>query len=336
MAFEITNLNEDKGIDLITIFDQNSEIVLTNYGMRIVDWKVNGRSVVLGPDKNDNIVEYYRQNPYFFGATVGRYGGRIANGTFKLNDSTYELERNEDPHHIHGGSNGLHTQICDYEVIDDGDVVTVTYQITLKQEDDQYPGNIEGTVTHSYHLIDRKWTISYEATSTEDTLFNPMNHVYFNLNETDTTIDNHVIQNENILMYNLDDDEIVRSKDNINLNEAIGKKIMSFKDIFESQLNQISKFNGIDHPILMENEKFTISNEDLEVTLETDRPFVVVFSLNEVEWNDTNQNIKTHGGFTLEAQSIPDDIHLYGDKAPSILRKGEPFKSVTSYTISNR
>lgn len=46
-----------------------------------------------------------------FGATIGRYAGRIANASFELEGQTYELEANQHPHHIHGGSKGLDTRI---------------------------------------------------------------------------------------------------------------------------------------------------------------------------------------------------------------------------------
>ncbi|MES5812968.1 hypothetical protein ABKP99_14005 [Mammaliicoccus sciuri] len=45
-------------------------------------------------------------------------------------------------------------------------------------------------------------------------------------------------------------------------------------------------------------------------------------------------SINVHGGFTLETQSLPNDINLLNEAAPSILRKGDTFNSVTSYQIN--
>ncbi len=43
-------------------------------------------------------------------------------------------------------------------------------------------GDIDVTITHIYDA-DHQWSIEYEAVASEDTLFSPTNHVYFNLNQ---------------------------------------------------------------------------------------------------------------------------------------------------------
>nr|WP_263314236.1 hypothetical protein [Mammaliicoccus sp. Marseille-Q6498] len=334
MPVHIEHLDKEKKIDLITVYDEHSEIKFLNFGMRIVSWKIGNREIVLGPNDSDNMVQYYEENPYCFGATIGRYGGRIANGAFELNGTSYQLEQNDNTHNLHGGQNGLQSKVCDYEIVDNGNIVDVVYSTELKSEDDHFPGNIDLKVIHQYDLAKLKWTITYEAESTEDTLFNPMNHVYFNLNESNESIDNHVIQNDHFEIYPLKDNQIVSTLETININEETGKNLLTFKDIFESGLSQVEKYNGLDHPAKLNEKTFKVSNEDLEVSMETDQEFVVVFTLNDVDWNDKEHSITEHSGFTLEAQSIPDDIHLYGDNAPSILKKGEQFESVTSYQIN--
>ena len=37
-----------------------------------------------------------------FGATIGRYAGRIENASFKLDDDTFQIESNDGQHHLHG------------------------------------------------------------------------------------------------------------------------------------------------------------------------------------------------------------------------------------------
>ncbi|WP_353462889.1 hypothetical protein PYH58_13455 [Mammaliicoccus sciuri] len=41
MSFEIETLDKEKNIDLITIYDERSKIQFTNFGLRIVDWKID-------------------------------------------------------------------------------------------------------------------------------------------------------------------------------------------------------------------------------------------------------------------------------------------------------
>src|SRR5699024_3716329 len=53
----------------------------------------------------------YEDNRHFLGAIIGRVGGRIENAKFTLGEKTYNLEPNERPHHLHGGSTGFHNTI---------------------------------------------------------------------------------------------------------------------------------------------------------------------------------------------------------------------------------
>lgn len=333
MSFEIETLDKEKNIDLITIYDERSKVQFTNFGMRIVDWKIDDRSVILGPTESDDLIEYYEQNPYFFGATVARYGGRIEDGQFVLNGESYQLEQNDGVHNLHGGSNGLHTQVFNYDIVNEDDIVRIVYHAELKHSVDHFPGDIDMTVTHQYDLTNLKWTVTYEATSTEDTLLNPMNHVYFNLNETNASIENHQLHH-NVQLYPLKDNQIVESLDTENINVEIGKESITFKELFESGLQQINQFNGIDHPVKLEDGTFKVSNDELELEMTTDQNEVVIFTLNDVDWNDLKDSINVHGGFTLETQSLPNDINLLNESAPSILRKGDTFNSVTSYQIN--
>ena len=77
---------------------------ITTYGAILVSLEAPDRSggfedVVLGFDTLDG---YLKRHPYF-GATVGRYGNRIAKGRFSLNGVQYTLARNNGENHLHGG-----------------------------------------------------------------------------------------------------------------------------------------------------------------------------------------------------------------------------------------
>ncbi|RZI02280.1 galactose mutarotase, partial [Staphylococcus condimenti] len=181
--------HQRNGLDLIKIDNDEAKIVFTNYGARIVSWKYEDNNIVLG-----NVVEadeFYRENPFYFGASVGRYGGRIADGKFELEDQTYQLEQNDPPNHLHGGSNGIDHHFFDYEIKDEnGSYIQIIFTTTIKEADDHYPGDIKLKIIHTYD-IDNRWSIEYYAESDQTTLFNPTNHVYFNLNRDNKEVDNH-------------------------------------------------------------------------------------------------------------------------------------------------
>lgn len=327
--------SQSNGIDLIKIDNEETKIVFTNYGARIVSWKYDNNNIVLG-----NVVEadeFYEENPFHFGATIGRYGGRIANATFELDGKTYQLDANNGEHNIHGGPEGIGTRFFDYEIEEQVGQVKVIFTTTIKSSDDHFPGDIDLEVIHTYD-VDHKWTIEYKATATEKTLFNPMNHVYFNLNRDNNVIDNHSISSSKLDMYLLGEDNIVESMKPIDLVDTFNEKNIQFKDIFTSEhpvvKAQMERFGGIDHPFDIGGNEMTVENKRFLLTVNTDMPNVVIFTFNDTtSWQSDFNIYKAHSGLTLETQCIPNDINLMGEKAPSILEANQPYYSKTSYKI---
>ena len=83
------------------------EVCITNFGGRIVSIVIPDRDsvlrdVVLGFDN----IQDYMTVPSDFGATIGRYANRIANGRFTLDRKVYELPQNNNGHTLHGGPQG--------------------------------------------------------------------------------------------------------------------------------------------------------------------------------------------------------------------------------------
>src|SRR5687768_6631127 len=105
-----------KQVELYFLKNKNEvKAAITNYGGRIVSLWVPDKNgtltdVVLG---YDSLSLYQEQDEPYFGALIGRYGNRIAKGTFKLNDTTYKLDVNNGPNTLHGGRSGFHTRVWD-------------------------------------------------------------------------------------------------------------------------------------------------------------------------------------------------------------------------------
>jgi aldose 1-epimerase len=62
----------------------------------------------------DNLAAYVAGTT-FFGATIGRYGNRIAGGRFTLDGHTYRLSVNDGVNSLHGGAKGFNTKVWDVE-----------------------------------------------------------------------------------------------------------------------------------------------------------------------------------------------------------------------------
>jgi aldose 1-epimerase len=170
---------DGKQTDLFTLKNQNGmEVCVTNFGGRIVSIMVPDKEgklqdVVLGFDS----VQDYINKPSDFGASIGRYANRIANGRFTLNDSTYQLPLNNFGHCLHGGPKGFQYRVYDAQQIDDK-----TLQLTYKAADGEegFPGNITCKVTMAL-TEDNAIDIQYEAETDAPTIVNMTNHSYFNL-----------------------------------------------------------------------------------------------------------------------------------------------------------
>ena len=80
----------ENNIDLITLKNDELEVVVSNYGCTLVkvlmkDQAGNVDDVVLGYDD----FESYQTLDAYIGALVGRVANRIKKGTFELNGQTY-------------------------------------------------------------------------------------------------------------------------------------------------------------------------------------------------------------------------------------------------------
>jgi aldose 1-epimerase len=125
----------------------------------------------------------------YFGETIGRYGNRIAKGTFKLDAHTYTLPINNGVNSLHGGLVGFGNLVwASHEVVRAG-AVGVQLKLVSPNGDNGanvgctctgYPGQL--TVFVTYTLNNRNQLgIHYRATTNMDTVLNLTNHSYFNL-----------------------------------------------------------------------------------------------------------------------------------------------------------
>ena len=116
-------------------------------------------------------------------------------------------------------------------------------------------------VIHTYD-VEHRWTVEYEAKTNRDTLFNPTNHVYFNLNRDNNVIDNHKIKSEQLNMYPIDRNNLIENTSSIDLLAIFKTNSISFSDIFNSDnellKEQIGSRNGLDHPLMLEINNFSL------------------------------------------------------------------------------
>ncbi|KAL3762731.1 hypothetical protein ACHAWU_001676 [Discostella pseudostelligera] len=157
-------------------------------------------------ERDDVVLSYATQNDQyddgnkpFFGAIVGRVANRIKDGRFQLLQSsssssnkleTYQLEKNNGPNHLHGGSHGFWRKIWNAAIVNN----TVQFTLISSDGDQGYPGGIEITAVYTLVHLDgngdddgcgAKLCLEMRATllngETKATPISLAQHSYFNL-----------------------------------------------------------------------------------------------------------------------------------------------------------
>jgi aldose 1-epimerase len=180
---------------LYTLTNKNGvEVKITNYGATVTSWKTADKdgkisSVVLGFDS----LSGYLAKPPYFGAIVGRYGNRIANGSFALNGTTYKLATNNGKNHLHGGVKGFDKVVWNGTILADS-IPSLLLTYVSRDGEEGYPGNLKVIVKYTL-TKDDELAIDYSAETDKATPVNLTNHSYFNLSgDVNNSILDHVLE----------------------------------------------------------------------------------------------------------------------------------------------
>jgi aldose 1-epimerase len=169
-------------IDLFTLTNPHGlEVRIITYGAVIVSIKTPDRrgrfeDIVTGFDTLDG----YLTRSRYFGAVVGRYGNRIANGRFTVDGKTYELAANNGKNHLHGGLRGFDKVVWTGSRFERDGSAGVVLTYVSHDGEEGYPGTLTATVTYTLTPRD-ELIVDYGATTDKATPINLTNHSYFNL-----------------------------------------------------------------------------------------------------------------------------------------------------------
>lgn len=337
----------DQPVLLFELANKNGmRVEVMNYGATIVkiivpDRDGKAQDVALGYDT----LQDYLQDPFYFGCIVGRYGNRIANGSFKLDGVEYKLAQNDGENHLHGGINGFNKKL--WEVIESESVIieSITLACTSPDGEEGYPGNVKLEVTYIV-TEDNELKIDYRATTNKTTVINPTNHTYFNLSGSfDKSILNHELQIDAGHYTPVDPGSIPTGKiDDVKgtpMDFQIAKKLG--KDI-DQNFDQLEFGSGYDHNYVFNNfngqvkHRATLYDSDSGRVLDmlTNEPGVQLYTgnfLDGVKNGKGGITYKKQTGVCLETQHYPDSPNK--DNFPSVvLKPGEEYNQTTIYKFS--
>jgi aldose 1-epimerase len=188
----------DVSIEQYTLTNaKGMEVKIITYGGIVTSVRNNKRgipNVVLG---FNNLHDYETLNSPHFGAIIGRYANRIANGVFTLDGVTYCLDANNGVNSLHGGFKGFDTKVWTVTKLiytpngvgielnylspaGDGWSNTAPNPNCPEDSVKGFPGDLDTYVTYILNN-QNQLVIRYLATTDADTVVNLTNHSYWNL-----------------------------------------------------------------------------------------------------------------------------------------------------------
>ncbi|GAA4271150.1 aldose epimerase family protein [Aquimarina gracilis] len=341
---------DGKQTGLFVLSNNNGlEAAFTNFGQRLVS--------LLAPDRNgvfDDIVlghstleEYlYPESEHYFGAIIGRYANRIANGKLVLEGKKHFLIKNNEPNHLHGGTRGFHKVVWETDQISNN---KIEFSYISEHLEEGYPGNLKVKVTYILTEND-ELKINYFATSDKTTIINLTHHSYFNLNgEGNGTVEDHIVR-INADYYTPINKSMIPTGEIAPVRDTVmdfSKSKPLGKDIED---NQLTLTKGYDHNFVLSRGPFTPDqdlifaaqvedpNSGRVLEVYTTEPGLQLYSgnfLNGKTKGKSNLNHSFRRGLCLETQHFPDSPNQI--RFPDvILKPGRTYRSSTVYHFENQ
>lgn len=318
------------------------QVSITNYGARIVQILVPDRhgnkvDVVLG---FDDLQKYKDANSAYYGAIVGRYANRIANGTFTLHGKKYELNKNNAGLTLHGGANGFNKQVWHVKTITDS---TISLSYLSKDGEEGFPGNLKIEVTY---LLTKKneLKLAYRATTDQETVVNFTNHSFFNLNgEGSSTVFDHVLKINANKYLTLTEEKLPLNLEPITGTPFDFRTAGTIGDHFKQKSPQLDIAHGFDHTIVLGKAKLkkaaaVIYSPKTGIQMEffTTEPAFQFFTANFFYGKDvgkTGHPYLQYTAFALESQHFPNSPNR-PDFPSTMLLPGKIYKSNTVFKFS--
>ena len=330
-------------IDLIRLENGGLSAEILSYGatlrsLRVPDREGRPLDVVLGFDS----VEEYAAQDCYIGATVGPNANRIGGAACTVGKTRRRLDANDGKNNLHSGFAGMDRQLWEVMAVSEE---AVTLLCTHPDGRGGLPGDLNLAVT--YWLDEGALLIEYRAVSERDTLCNPTNHSYFNLDgQGSGDILAHRIQIAADRFTPTDAHSIPTGEQ-----RAVAGTVMDLRepirigDRIDDPEPQLRQAGGYDHnwiPEQREDEPFRrvaqvwAARSGIRMEVWTDRPGIQFYSGNYIPAGLKGKDGAVYGprsGLCLETQAWPDAPN-HPDFPATLLRAGKEWQSRTLYRFS--
>lgn len=310
---------------------------VTDHGATLVALEIpagDGPSVdvVLG---FDDVSGYEAAADQYLGASIGRVANRIAQGRFTLDGRTYELPRNEPPHHLHGGGVRSFDRVF-WEVVG-GDEREVLLQHRSPAGEDGYPSAVE--VTATYRVTDDGLTIIYRANVDATTPLVLTNHAYLNLAGTGTVHD-HTLRVDADRVLEVGDDLIPTG-----VERDVAGTLFDLRNgaRLGDRIAALPESAGFDHHLVACGPAGTARPlavlahppSGLAMTLHSAQPGLQVYTGSQLPGLAGKGGVTygPHAGMCLEPQHAPDQVNR-ADAGEVLVYPGDVYEHVIHWTVA--
>lgn len=331
---EVSSFGSSKAKQYRLVNASGMQVTLTNFGARIVAIAVpveedgSLRNITLSASSD----EAYQQTDVYPGSTIVPVAGRISGAKTVINGKEYSFTENEPGRTLHGGYHTANEQYWDTDI--DEKTNSVSFSLTLEDGFNGFPGAVH--VKARYRLTsENALEVSYTAQSDKDTIFNPTNHVYFNLTgDTKRDVGSHYVRIQAEKYAPLGEDNLpLGSLESVEGTPFDFRNGAYFEQGFLLDHPQTQLTKGYDHPWLLDSvaEPVEIISPDKKVrlSLATNQPAVVIYTYNF----PCEELASYHGAFSLECQGLPNACNIE-DFGSILLEKGQTYQHLSVYKCS--
>lgn len=287
---------------------KNTVLEILNFGAAIFSLKFHNSeneeiNVIIAPkNPEDFLLPEYKIKNKCFGASIGRYAGRISRGKITINGEGHDLY-SKNGVHLHGGNFGFAYKLWTIKEVKNGKNPSIFLTYLSEDGEEGYPGNLKVSVKYTL-TEENEVLIDYEATTDEETVVNLTNHAYFNLNGGGN-IKKHFLKvnSEKVL----ETDQKLMPTGTFLDTKGGEKDFSEGKKIGELTLDDV-------FPLKREKEEeiFLKGNiSGITLTIKTNQPAVVVYVPPNLpdDWEYQTKISETMPSISLETQNFPDAPH---------------------------
>lgn len=304
----------------------------------------------------NNYDEALADTATYFGATVGRFAGRVGHGQFVLDNVVYETPKNAGEHTIHGGGNTFDKKQWGFQIYTYPDrYAGVRFFYRSPHLENGFPAELQCSV---YYYIPFKQPTELhmefdafvpESSPAPATIVNMFNHAYWNLNgipprkpfgawDQPQTVHNHILQLPDSRHVIETDSAAVPSGNVVPVCRALDfmKPRAIGEMINSSDLNRTPC--GYDHPYPIDkwrpgelpkiNAVLYSPSSEIQMNVYSTFPCIWVYTANNLKdgaSGEKGERYARHTAVCLEPQHFPDAAnHEFFPQ--SVVRRGQRYK----------